>query len=138
MKISKESDDLKQLPYMRNIDLLIVDEAGQVAPELAIPSFALAKKAIVVGDVHQIPPVYSVSEVVDYEMHKKILGKDSIENISEFLTLPLNCSSSSLMSLATSACKFQKKGREECFLVSIDVVTKKSLASAMSWFIMDV
>lgn len=116
MKISKESDDLKQLPYMRNIDLLIVDEAGQVAPELAIPSFALAKKAIVVGDVHQIPPVYSVSEIVDYEMHKKILGKDSIENISEFLTLPLNCSSSSLMSLATSACKFQKKGERGMFL----------------------
>lgn len=36
--------------YLFNyIDLLIVDEAGQVSPEVALPSFALAKKALVGG-----------------------------------------------------------------------------------------
>ena len=33
------------------IDLLIVDEAGQVSPEIAAGAFSLAKKALVVGDV---------------------------------------------------------------------------------------
>jgi hypothetical protein len=32
------------------IDLLIVDEAGQVSPEICVPSFALAKRALVVMD----------------------------------------------------------------------------------------
>lgn len=37
--------------YLFNhIDLLIVDEAGQVLPEVAGPSFALAKRALVIAD----------------------------------------------------------------------------------------
>lgn len=36
-------------PLYDAIDLLIVDESGQVSPELAIPSFSLAKQAILVG-----------------------------------------------------------------------------------------
>lgn len=31
-------------PLYNEIDLLIVDEAGQVTPEIAVPSFALAKQ----------------------------------------------------------------------------------------------
>lgn len=40
-----------------HIDLLIVDEAGQVAPDVAGASMALAKRALVIGDVHQVKPV---------------------------------------------------------------------------------
>ncbi len=47
------------------IDLLIVDEAGQVLPEIAAPSFALAKRALVIGDTQQIEPISSVSKAVD-------------------------------------------------------------------------
>ncbi|MCL5284189.1 MAG: AAA domain-containing protein [Nitrospirae bacterium] len=47
------------------IDLLVVDEAGQVSPEVAGASFSLAKKALVVGDVKQIEPVWSIREIVD-------------------------------------------------------------------------
>lgn len=47
------------------IDLLIVDEAGQVLPEVAAPSFALAKRALVIGDTQQIEPISSVSKAVD-------------------------------------------------------------------------
>ncbi|MCL3880707.1 AAA domain-containing protein [Marivita sp. GX14005] len=47
------------------IDLLIVDEAGQVLPEVAAPSFALAKRALVIGDTQQIEPISSVSSSVD-------------------------------------------------------------------------
>lgn len=47
------------------IDLLIVDEAGQVAPEIALPSFGLAKRALVIGDTQQLAPVADLSEAVD-------------------------------------------------------------------------
>lgn len=46
-------------------DLLIVDEAGQVLPEVAAASFALAKKALVIGDTEQIPPIWSITPAID-------------------------------------------------------------------------
>ena len=47
------------------LDLLIVDEAGQVTPEVGATAFALAKRALVIGDTHQIPPIPSVPSWVD-------------------------------------------------------------------------
>lgn len=46
-------------------DLLIVDEAGQVLPEVAAASFALAKKALVIGDTEQIAPIWNSLPVID-------------------------------------------------------------------------
>lgn len=42
-------------------DLLIIDEASQVLPELALPVIALAKKALIVGDSKQLPPIENIS-----------------------------------------------------------------------------
>ncbi len=47
------------------IDLLIVDEAGQVAPEVSGAAFALAKRALVIGDTKQIEPIHSATPSVD-------------------------------------------------------------------------
>lgn len=47
------------------IDLLVVDEGGQVSPDVAGASFSLAKKSLVIGDIHQIEPVRSVSGSID-------------------------------------------------------------------------
>ncbi|MFZ5655868.1 MAG: AAA domain-containing protein [Pseudomonadota bacterium] len=46
-------------------DLLIVDEAGQVLPEVAGASFALGRKALVIGDTLQIEPIWSIPPSVD-------------------------------------------------------------------------
>lgn len=46
-------------------DLLIVDEAGQVLPEVAAASFALAKKALVIGDTEQIAPIWNSLPSID-------------------------------------------------------------------------
>ena len=45
------------LPQLEEIDLLIVDEAGQALPDISAASFALAKQALIVGDTDQIEPV---------------------------------------------------------------------------------
>lgn len=42
-------------------DLLIIDEASQVLPELALPVVALAEKALIVGDSKQLPPIENIS-----------------------------------------------------------------------------
>ncbi|NNM65012.1 MAG: hypothetical protein HKL99_10440 [Burkholderiales bacterium] len=52
-------------PHWGVIDWLVVDEAGQIAPEIAGPMMALAQRAVTVGDRKQIPPVWSVSDRVD-------------------------------------------------------------------------
>ena len=48
-----------------HIDVLVIDEAGQVAPHVGAPAFALAKRAVVVGDVHQTEPIVSLPPMVD-------------------------------------------------------------------------
>lgn len=48
-----------------HIDVLVMDEAGQVAPHIGAPAFALAKRAVVVGDVHQSEPIVSLPPSVD-------------------------------------------------------------------------
>lgn len=55
----------EDIPLWNTIDLLIVDEAGQVAPDVGAGLFALAKRALVVGDIHQIEPIWSTGEGVD-------------------------------------------------------------------------
>jgi len=46
-------------------DLLIVDEAGQATPEIAGAAFSLARRALVIGDTAQIPPIWSIPGRVD-------------------------------------------------------------------------
>lgn len=48
------------------IDLLIMDEAGQVGPHIGAAPFALANRAVVVGDIYQIEPVSRVARGTDY------------------------------------------------------------------------
>jgi len=58
-------EEFKEEYLTNEIDLLIIDEAGQVSPEVAAASFALAKKSLVIGDIHQIEPVRSLTRSVD-------------------------------------------------------------------------
>lgn len=53
------------------IDLLIVDEAGQVSPDVAGAGFSLAKKALVIGDTKQIAPISNLIKSIDIgNLHK--------------------------------------------------------------------
>ncbi len=90
------------------IDLLIVDEAGQVSPEVAACSFSLAKKALVVGDVHQVEPVWGVNSALDIAL---AIENKVISNIYEFKQLEdcgLNASESCVMKVASKRCKYSK------------------------------
>lgn len=98
------------------IDLLIVDEAGQVSPEIAACSFSLAKKAIVVGDENQIAPVWSVSNALDktLAMEKEVI--ESKEEYDKLCDLGINASSSSVMKVASKSCRYMKFENRGLFL----------------------
>lgn len=55
----------EEKPLFDEIDLLIVDEAGQALAEVSAVSFALARKALIVGDTDQIEPVWGIPEKID-------------------------------------------------------------------------
>lgn len=56
------------------IDLLIVDEAGQILPHNLITPLYRSKKALIVGDIYQIPPIYT-SVVMEKDTYEKKIGE---------------------------------------------------------------
>ncbi|GAB6456971.1 hypothetical protein bcgnr5380_58010 [Bacillus cereus] len=97
----------KEIPLLEEIDLLIIDEAGQVPPEIGVPAFALAKQAVVVGDVDQIEPVWSVPMPIDAAnaVHSAVASQDTLE---AFFDSGISSSSGSLMRVAQRAMVFAK------------------------------
>jgi hypothetical protein len=64
-------------PMLEFVDFLIVDEAGQVSPEVGLASFGLAKQAVIVGDIQQIEPVWNTIFKIDLG---NLLKNELIEN----------------------------------------------------------
>ncbi len=93
-------------PLTSFIDLLIVDESGQVSPEIGTAIFGLAKKAVIVGDVKQIEPVWSITPKMDMG---NLLRHKIIMNVEEPLHRTLSdngflSSNGSIMKMAQHAC----------------------------------
>lgn len=94
--------------YYRNLyDLMIVDEAGQVAPEVAVASFALTKKILVVGDVKQIEPVSGITDRVDFINAKQYGLLTTNEQFDALNKLGFMASGCSVMQLVKKSCPFQ-------------------------------
>ena len=72
----KESHKNPNPPLFDTIDLLIMDEAGQVSPEEGIAPLSLAKKAVIVGDTDQLEPFGGCNKYEDgYLLRKFGLSK---------------------------------------------------------------
>ena len=96
--------------YLFNfIDLLIVDEAGQVQPGAAGGAFALARRALVIGDTLQIEPIASLPKSVDIGnlvcngVLSKVYTEDDLERVEE---LGVCSTGGSAMQVAQSACRY--------------------------------
>lgn len=101
-------------PMFNLIDLLIVDEAGQIPPEIGAPAFALAKRALVVGDVDQIEPIWSVPAAVDSANARRFKLVEAKAALDAFHEAGLSASSGNLMRMAQRATpytKHPKRGR---------------------------
>ncbi|MEM9593033.1 MAG: AAA domain-containing protein [Acidobacteriota bacterium] len=93
-------------PLVNGIDLLIVEEAGQVAPELGGALLALAKRAVVLGDVFQIEPVWNLGRAVDDANRARYLPDSFDEEV--FFS-----SRGSLMGIAQARTRFTAAGRSD-------------------------
>ncbi|MBM0107377.1 AAA family ATPase [Steroidobacter sp. S1-65] len=98
--------------YMYNFaDLLIVDEAGQVLPEVAGASFALAKRALVIGDTLQIEPMWSQPRQVDIGnlLREKLLPDNaSYEPFQRLCEIGKTASAGSVMRIAQCATRYHQ------------------------------
>ncbi|HEY6437074.1 MAG TPA: DEAD/DEAH box helicase, partial [Ignavibacteriaceae bacterium] len=73
-------------PMYECIDLLIMDEAGQISMETALPLFPLAKKVVVAGDPEQIEPIWGIPEETDIGnlmKHGLLHHPDDFENFTQ-------------------------------------------------------
>ncbi|WP_202301475.1 AAA domain-containing protein [Dryocola clanedunensis] len=100
--------------YLYNFaDLLIVDEAGQVLPEVAAASFTLAKKALVIGDTEQIAPIWNSLPGIDIGnmVEENILPGGTQEELTESYALVCDsgksAASGSVMKVAQFNSRYQ-------------------------------
>ncbi|WP_159469392.1 AAA domain-containing protein [Dyadobacter sp. 3J3] len=126
-KFLKKSEDGKNIfdnpPLFDFIDLLIVDEAGQVSPEVGAATFSLAKQAVIVGDVKQIEPVWNIINKIDVGNLKKVgLIKDYSDPIFETSFDPKGflASTGSIMKMAQNACQYKEIGLDEKGVILVE------------------
>lgn len=103
-------------PLFNFIDLLIVDEAGQVAPEVGVATFALAEQAIIVGDINQIEPVWNITGKIDIGNLKEseLISTYNDKIINEvYEPKGFLSSSGSIMKMAQNACNYKEDGINE-------------------------
>ncbi|MGB2129505.1 MAG: AAA domain-containing protein [Flavicella sp.] len=95
------------LPMYNFLDLLIIDEGGQATPEVSVPMFALAQKAMIVGDLQQIEPIWSIPQKIDIGnlLNAGLLEKGIL--VEDLATTGFLASSGSVMKMAQEACKFE-------------------------------
>lgn len=89
--------------WFENADYLIIDEAGQGSPEVAVPLFGLAKNAIIVGDTEQLQPIWAINREWDNNIRKGFFDAETNDDA-------MFSSSGSIMSVAQKACHIKSKG----------------------------
>ncbi|MEO9803420.1 MAG: AAA domain-containing protein [Reichenbachiella sp.] len=94
------------------IDLLIVDEAGQVTPEVGAATFALAQKALVVGDIKQIDPIWKIPKQIDRSNLEKFGLPHSNDQVESLETKGFTASKGSTMRMAQNASYYQASRQE--------------------------
>ena len=110
MEVSRRDGDTFSADYLYDFaDLLIVDEAGQVRPEIAGASFALAQKALVIGDTLQIAPIWSLPPAVDIGNMRQaglLAGKNDSEQYQVLCELGKSVASGSVMQIAQTRSRY--------------------------------
>lgn len=91
------------------MDLLIVDEAGQVLPEIAGASMSLARKALIIGDTQQLEPISTLTKSIDLGnlVHAGLMPDSySDDDWQEIIGRGIPSSTGSAMKLAQLACSY--------------------------------
>lgn len=92
----------------KDIDLLIVDEAGQATPQVAAAAFAKADRALVVGDTDQIEPVWDIPVDLDASNLRSCGLVDGGRDLAWWMSCGRAASGGNLMRLAQDACRYHQ------------------------------
>lgn len=93
-----------------SIDLLIVNDAGETPPENAGASFALAKKALVIGDSVQsypTPLISRLSDIANLQQYGLIAENQAEHDFLRLSNQGKTASLGSVMKIAQAASKYQ-------------------------------
>ncbi|ONF42641.1 superfamily I DNA/RNA helicase [Marinobacter lutaoensis] len=105
-----------EMPLFEQADLLIVDEAGQCAPDVAAASVSLTKCLVAVGDRAQLEPVWSLEQREDLgnRVAAELIEPANLDGLeSERLSRSGgDTSSGSLLHLCQSSSRFTSSDRE--------------------------
>ncbi|MCB1033449.1 MAG: AAA family ATPase, partial [Acidobacteria bacterium] len=107
-----DAEEGRGYPLLQGLDLLIVDEAGQVAPDVGAAVLPLARRAVVIGDEHQIEPIWGIHRRVD-SANLRAVGLDPESRELE----AMRASSSSLLRLAQRSTRFTAAPRRDGLLL---------------------
>lgn len=102
--------------YNNLFDFMIIDEAGQVSPEVAVPSLVFTKKLLSVGDIFQIEPIWGVAESVDYKNAEKYKVIENEIDFKELKEKGYLASSGSVMKLTLHKSQFKYKANNGDFM----------------------
>ena len=105
----KQDNVWKDVPLFEEVDLLIIDEAGQALPQVSAVSFAFSKRALIVGDVDQIEPVWDLPVSIDRANLQSFDLLDSEQQYDDFwLQSGLLASSGNVMRVAQRQCFYHQ------------------------------
>ena len=90
----------ESLTGIGTIDVLVVDEAGQVPMTLGGLALLLTKRCLAVGDLDQLEPIWEIESEDDTALFKTLAGP-ACQNLTplEFAQLGWDCHASSLLAL---------------------------------------
>lgn len=103
------SDGREHLPLYDFLDVLIVDEAGQVPTDIGAATFALARRALVVGDTAQIEPIFKLVSTIDAGNLKRHKAAITLEEQTTLRAQGLSAVEGSLMLVAQRASVYRKQ-----------------------------
>lgn len=107
MKVVRYENSAYVSDYLYDFaDLLIVDEAGQVLPEVAGASFALAKRALVIGDTLQLEPIWKLPPSIDAGNLRCAGMLDDTRNYLHLHSLGKTAAGGSVMAIAQQRSRY--------------------------------
>ncbi|WP_282143607.1 DEAD/DEAH box helicase [Cellulophaga baltica] len=107
-----ENEGWANPPLSEMVDILMVDEAGQTTPEVGTAIFGLAKRAIVVGDIKQIEPIWNIPSKIDegnLTRHTLLTENERHTKLDTYETDGVLATNGSIMKMAQRASLFKEK-----------------------------
>lgn len=98
MTIKEQEEDLLGIGI---IDILVIDEAGQVSMDVGALSLLLTKRCLAVGDLDQLEPIWGIEPEDDVALFRT-LTKTSRKSLplADFSKMGWDCHASSMLALA--------------------------------------